>query len=240
MSGIRPAEIAPTVPTRSRDGDQVTSASDLSIRDYVLAGAVDGDERVELIFIFPLREKILYATQIADAFFTDVADEKKRVIGFDAADVERLDQSEKHGQAAAVILNAGAVEASASAFNGEIGTGRKHRINVGRDHDRARGSPATPTEHVADRIGLNVRKTQFFKLSSHELSTLLLGERRRRCLRNRDLLFDVCFVVFLDEAQCLLDVRPRYQRFFRRGRGLARSMRQCDERAKTDGKSETG
>src|SRR5207237_1526281 len=97
---IGASEIEETVASWSGDGDAVTAAAHLFIYDPVRAVAIDGDESVDAVTIFPLLQQVMDSAQITQALLADIGHEQQRVPGVDIGSLDGFDEGQDGGQAA--------------------------------------------------------------------------------------------------------------------------------------------
>ena len=127
-------------------------------------GAVDRHEAIDAA-LQSLVEQVLHAAQVAQALFADVADEGDRARRLHVARLERADDGEDHGQAAAVVADARPANHGALLRGLDVGALGEHGVEVRGEHEvRARGRARPLAEDVAHLVDAHVLQTQLAEL----------------------------------------------------------------------------
>jgi hypothetical protein len=134
---------------------------------------------------------LLHAAQVAQSLFANVGDEGDCAGGLYVRFVERADDAEHHGEAAAIVANARAFEDVAFHGDADVGAFGKDGIKVrGEDQVRMRGFARPDSDHVAGGVRADIVQPEAFKEALQLLAAHFLFERRRRNLADLDLLLD--------------------------------------------------
>ena len=147
------------MPTRPLETHGIALRADATDDNRVHVGAVDGEERFDLVAVSALREQVAYTTQVATAFLADVPYDEDIVARANLGGVHRAKKSEQHGKAARIVADPRRVEFSAFPPHGDVGALGKDRIEMRCDGDqRAIADPPPDAHDIPDRILLDVIK----------------------------------------------------------------------------------
>jgi hypothetical protein len=187
MNRVDHPERAVAVAPRPLEGDAVTQAAHRDMGD-AQAGAIDRYEPVDAT-LQAFVEEVFDAAQIAESFFADVADEGDGAGRLHVAGLEGAHHREHHGQATAVVADAGPANHRALLRGLDVGAFGKHGVEVGGEHEmRARCRARALPEHVANLVDADVLQAELAELARIELAASRFLERRRFHLADFDLL----------------------------------------------------
>ena len=148
------------------------------------------------------------AAQVARSFFTDVADEVHGAVRLNTRFLEGSRDGENDRESAIVVTDSWRAQLVAVALHRDVGSFRKHGVEVSGNDDRwSRADSFALGDHVADRVDAHVSQTERFQ------ALLVLGaarrffERRRRNLRQLDLLLQRPRVVGFEDVERRANLR---------------------------------
>src|SRR6266545_7112531 len=189
MDRVRDAERAVAVSARPFVGDSVSKAADADVRD-AHPGAVDRDEPVDAALELLIKE-VLHTPQIPQALFPNRRDERDGAVRLSAAPGERPYDGEQHGQAAAVIADAGSPDDVALTRSSNRRVFWKHRVEVRAEHQvRTRRKASALADDVAGAIDPDVREAERLERLLQRPRAPLFLEWRRGNLAQTYLIFD--------------------------------------------------
>ena len=172
--GVHRAERAVAVPARSREGDPVALRADAAHRDALHIRAVHGDERADPVLVSPLLEQMAHPAQVARALLAHVGDEQQIGAGPHRGGIHGAQPGQQHRERARVVADAGREQPRALTPHREVGAGRKHRVQMGRNADQpAVARTGTQAGHIA--LGVDPQVLQAVRLRH--------GEERLRAIR---------------------------------------------------------
>ena len=190
---------------RSLEGHAVTLGADAAGGELGDAAAVEREEGLDLVLVLALGEQVADAAQVAEALFTDGADEQDVGLGLQAAGVEGADVLEQGGEARRIVADARRVEPRALARHLHVRPFREYGVEVGGGDDERAASRAPPhPEHVALRVDLDVLEAVGLEHVGVDLRALLFLEGRRLDLGELDHLADPAVVLAVEEFDGLL------------------------------------
>src|SRR5262245_33129850 len=164
--------------------------------------AIDGNKTIDPAFE-TLVEKVLNAAQVPEPFLAHGTDECERSIGLDVVAVQRVDDANDHGKAAAIVADSRPSDEKAVARCLHHSPLRKDCIKMrAEDQVRARRPAGSLTQDVANLVDPYVPQSQFLEATFVGFGALALLERRRRYFAKTDLLFQELRFALLHRVEC--------------------------------------
>src|SRR5215470_3788814 len=156
MNGIRGTEGSPRMTAGTGIRHAKTARPECAMDDAFVARAVERDCGV--CIAAALREVMLGAPQIADAFFTGRRDEIDGAPWTKTPAVDLPSQREHYRQTAAVVVDPWTDEAIALTSNREIGVAGENRVEVrANDNWLEIGASLTPSDDIPGFVRMNLR-----------------------------------------------------------------------------------
>ncbi len=178
----------------------ISTAANAAVGDRLLAAAVDGDELLDAVLVFPLLHEELRAAQVPLPFLSDVGDEEDVVHGPVLRHVHGTHQLQHQRDAAGVVADAGGHQAVSLALDLHVGAFGKDGVHVREDGEHlVAAAAATHAHHVAFGVHLDVRELELLHHAEDRLAARLLLERRGGDLGQGDQLTDEAIVVLLEK-----------------------------------------
>ena len=179
-------------------------APDRDVGD-VHAGAIDRDEAIDLIF--QRRAKSSYTREVAEPFFPDVGHEgdgaRRRYLRL----LHFADDGDEHGQAAAIVADARAMEDASLTLHFDVGAFGKHSVEVRGDDDAgSRRGAGVVAEDVPHLVHAHTLQAELFEDALQLPAPDFFFEWRRWNLAEANLVRDSL------RLACLRPVERRFHR----------------------------
>ena len=166
------------------EADPVAMGADRVVQHPSITRAVNGDERVDLRS--PVPEEVLHSPQVSGPLFADRSDKQHVVARVEPVAIHEFDDGQHGYQPAGVVGDPGSHQLVPVSPDGDVGSFRKHGVEVRHHRDRpASGSALPARDDVPDLIEFGF-EPRFAHESQVVGSSHFLREGRRRDLGQLD------------------------------------------------------